>query len=245
MMKKMYKLFFVRLFVLLFSIQQIVAQEDSIAKKSQFSSDFSIELNSSYFWRSAYLDPKPNIQPLFTLNYCQWSAEFFGSSNFDNSYREFDYALMYHWKGFTIQLSDYLSDFSSSFSDYTIDSPHLVDAILKFQTGEKYVLSALVSCMVWGNDKYQLYNYMPSKRQNYSTYIQTSYAINNNDDSYTFILGATTHKGMYANNLNVVNIGFEYQKLVQLFPKYAFSPKFGIWYNPASSNLYFNCGIAF
>lgn len=244
-MKKITKPLFILLFLSLISIQEIVAQVDSIAKKSKFSTDFSIELNSSYFWRSAYLDPKPNIQPLFTLNYGQWSAEFFGSNNFDNSYREFDYALMYHWKGFTIQLSDYFSDFSSSFSDYSINSPHLVDAILKFETGEKNVFSGLVSCMIWGNDKSQLYNFTLSKSQNYSTYIQSSYAINTNDDSYTFILGATTHKGMYANNLNVVNIGFEYQKLVQLFPKYAFSPKFGVWYNPSISQLYFNCGIAF
>lgn len=222
-------------------------QSDSTAekKKDRITTEFSVELTSAYIWRGTHNDAKPNIQPSFDAKYKNFTLGFFGSNNLDNTYREFDYSLSYELSGFTLAISDYFCDFSEKFGDYSENSPHLIDLTLEYETGEKHVFGALASCLVWGEDKNWHYNESRGNLQNYSTYIQTSYTLNNTNQSYTFLIGGTTHNGLYSSDLNITNIGFEYEKELQLTSKYNCTPKFGIWINPSSNILLFNCGVQF
>lgn len=213
--------------------------------KKGITTEFSVELNSAYVWRGIYNNTKPNIQPSFDVKYKNFTLGLFGSSNLDNTYREFDYSISYEQYGFTLALSDYFYDFSKSFSDYSENSPHLIDLTLEYESGEKHVFGALASCLLYGDDKYRFYAASDKNTQNYSTYLQTSYTLCKTDQSYTFLIGGTTHNGMYSSDINISNIGFEFKKELQLTSKYNCIPKFGIWINPSSNNLLFCCGVQF
>jgi hypothetical protein len=241
-----FKTILLLLFAILLSHKSFT-QSDSTQtdKKQKISTDFSLEINSSYFWRGAYNDRKPNIQPKFDIDFKNFELEFWGSSNFDNTYREFDYTLSYQLKSFKFAISDYYSSFSKSYSDYSINSPHLLDATILYSTGENNIFSLLISCMVWGDDTTKYYNSSIKNTQNYSNYIEASYEINTDKQKYAFCVGATLNNGMYANNLNVVNLGFTTEKPIEVSPKFSINPFFGLWCNPYNSNLLFNCGIRF
>ena len=238
---------FLLLLFTIFSTYNSFSQTDStqIDNKHKVSTDYSLEINSAYFWRGVYNDPKPNIQPKFDVDYKNFELEFWGSTNFDNTFREFDYTLSYQLKSFKFSISDYYYNFSKLYSDYSINSPHLLDATVLYSTGDKNIFSVLISCMVWGDDKYKYYNTSNRNTQNYSNYIEASYEINNEKQKYTFCVGATLNNGMYANNLNVVNLGFTTEKTIEVSPKFSINPFFGLWCNPYTSILLFNCGIRF
>jgi hypothetical protein len=226
---------------------ETIAQNDTTQNKTntkKVSVELSADLVSSYYWRGAYNDANPNIQPSLLIGFRQFELEIWGSNNLDNSYREFDWTLSYKIKSFKFSLSDYYYDFSKRYFYYSIDSPHLLDASLKYEIGEKNTFSLLASCMVWGDDKFKFYNQSDREIQNYSTYLEASYAINCDENAYTFLLGATTHKGMYSDSYNVVNIGFKYEKSVNITPKHEVVPFFGLWVNPATAQLFFNCGLS-
>lgn len=224
------------------------AQSDTLSHSnadSSFSSDFSIEMKSSYYWRGTYNDSKPCIQPTYEVSYRNFGLELFGSSNVDNTYQEFDWSLSYQLSAFKFSVADYYYDFSKTYFDYSINNPHLIDASIQYETGDENTFSILVSSIIWGDDKYKDYNISARNSQNYSSYIETSYTVNLEKSSYLFLIGATPHKGMYANKIDVVNLGIEYEKSVAVTKDYSISPLFGVWVNPSSSMLFFSCGIRF
>lgn len=224
-----------------------MAQSDSSQTKSEkkIKTEFSTEMNSAYVWRGMYNDPKPNIQPSFSIAYKDFSIGVFGSNNLDNTYREFDSYISYSLAGFVVTLNDYFCDFSKSYSDYGDKSPHLIDLTLEYEIGDVHQFSALASSIVYGDDKQLKYNISSKNIQNYSTYLQTSYTFNVDHKSFSFLIGGTTHNGMYANKLNITNIGFEFAKESNLSSLFNYTPKFGLWINPYNNLLLFNCGIEF
>lgn len=247
-MPNQYKTLFA-LILSLFLHKNSVGQSDSTStqknKKYNFETNLGAELNSSYFWRGSYNDPKPNIQPTLDLSINDFTFTLFGSNNFDNSYQEFDYTIAYKIKNITISLSDYYFDFTKNYFDYSINSSHLVDATVEFEKGEKHVFGALLSCLIWGNDKQKDYKLTNKNNQNYSTYVQTSYTINFDNKAYSFILGASTHRGMYADKCSITNIGFEFEHNIQITKTYACTPIFGLWVNPTTEQIFFNYGVRF
>ncbi len=239
--------FFLFFLLVFFTTIKCLGQNDTTTskKKNVLKTEFSTEFNSAYVWRGMYNNQKPNIQPSFSVEYRDFAFGVFGSNNLDNTYREFDYFFSYSFSNFVVTLNDYFCDFSRNYGDYGQNSPHLIDLTLEYETGEVHQFAALASCLVYGDDKWLNYNVSLKKTQNYSTYIQTSYTYNCKEKSYTFLVGGTTHNGLYSNNLNITNIGFEFEKKNSLTSTVDYSPKFGLWVNPYNNQLLFSCGVKF
>ena len=219
--------------------------------KDRGSFDLKTDIVSSYLWRGTVADPKPNIQPCLTYTYKDFSLCAFGSTNFDNSYREVDLTASYAFKQFTFTLNDYYwSPFIDSL-DYTnydyVKSGHFLEGMIDYEISESFPLKLQAATIFFGPDnKFDHYDSVTGETfyvNYYSTYFEASYPFSLKGYDLKAFVGGTPAEGMFGTKAGIVNLGLTAVKTIKATPGWEIPMTGSLIFNPQQSRIYFTLGI--
>jgi len=224
-------------------------------QKSTSSFKVTADVVSSYVWRGVTSTVQPNIQP--TLAYTKGNFEIgaWGSTSFDNSYKEVDIYAAYTLGNFKIGLTDYDYNFASTgkrYFNYNNNKSNLTDHVIEgnitYLGTASLPLSISVNTMFYGNDKK---NNDPTSDNAYSTYIELGYAFN----YFSAFAGFTPADGYYGDGYTgyhgsnakagLVNLGISANKNLKITELYSLPLKVTFGLNPQKEDAYLVFGITF
>ena len=202
------------------------------------------DLVSSYVWRGMYL-AGASFQPAISLSTSGFTIGAMGSSDFSVSYKEINLYLSYEYKGFKVGVSDYwFSDVGEgvvSYHKYARDA-HNLEASLGYTFSEKFPLSIEVLTLFHGDDDK---TEDEEEKQQYSTYITSTYPFSVGKLDFEVGLSLTPYKGMYSDKFDVVAISAKATKKLQMTTSYALPVSVELLFSPAQDNAFVIFGIQF
>jgi hypothetical protein len=229
----------------------------SLSVSAQSSMKVTADVVSSYVWRGVTSTVQPNIQP--TLAYVNGNFEIgaWGSTSFDNSYKEADIYAAYTLGSFKVGVTDYNWNFKTRYFDFdkkTTD--HVLEGSLTYLGTTDFPLSVSVNTMFFGADKKWDKDLItedgvvgaqdPSKNA-YSTYVELGYTF----PLFSAFVGVTPADGYYGDSyggvegVSVVNLGVSASKSLKITDSYSLPLKATFGVNPQKEDAYLVFGITF
>jgi hypothetical protein len=218
----------------------------------KISVDVTADLVSSYLWRGIVSDMKPGIQPCISFDLGNFQLGAWGSSDFDDSYREVDWWLAYSFNNFTLTLNDYCwspyLDKGKYFNWNEGSTGHFLETSLEWFGTAVIPLHLTAATFIYGPDKdwSEMDSVTPSSdlKNQYSTYFEVAYPFSIKEVEINAFLGGTPAEGFYSDKAAFTNIGFSVKKLLPLTEKFSL-PVFGsLILNPQQNDVYFVFGIS-
>ena len=204
----MKKLAFIPFFALLIILpSQLRAQEFFI----------NADLVSSFIWRGIKYNDAC-LQPSMGIKAGGFKFMAWGSTDFNTYGSHVDFFADYTYKNIKFQVADYfvLNDPDDSFNyfDYNArKTNHMFEANVTYTLDPKrFPLAIKWSSFFAGAD---YYDEDPSKRS-YSSYLEFSYPFACKDYNFSAEVGMTFWEGLYADKMNVVNIGLSMAKKIKI-----------------------------
>ncbi|MHC1708564.1 MAG: hypothetical protein AB9842_13725 [Bacteroidales bacterium] len=235
------------IFVMACYASPAMAQE---AESEKYTLDVNADLVSSYLWRGVVSDMKPNIQPTVAFSTGNFEAGIWGSSNFDNTYREVDYWLSYSYKNFTLTFNDYCwspyLEKGKYFNWNQASTNHYLELQLDWEGPEKFPIKCTAATFVYGLDKkFEDNDTMKGGdlKNNYSTYLELGYPFIINHTELSVFAGGTPGEGFYADKAAVINVGVSAKKQLPITEKYSLPLTGTLIVNPKEDQVYFVLGI--
>ena len=208
--------------------------------------DVTADVVSSYIWRGLVSDLKPNIQPSVALGIGNFEAGIWGSSNFDNTYREVDYWLAYSYKSFTLTFNDYCwspyLDKGKYFNWNNSSTCHYLELQLDWEGPEKFPVKCTAATFIHGLDK--KFNDDDTLKggdlkNNYSTYFEVSYPFQLKNTEINVFAGGTPAEGFYADKAALINVGISAKKQLAITEQYSLPLTGSLVVNPHEEQVYF------
>jgi len=176
------------------------------------------DLVSRYMYRGQSTGGESShVQPSLHLNYKNIEIGAWGSYGVSNNYNEIDLYGKYS-----------ISQFSIMFMHYYISNQG--EITLAYKVSDKIPLSIFVATYVYGD----IYN---------STYVEIGYSLQLGTQPVDLFVGITPYKGMYDNNLNVVNMGATFKRNINVSDKLVIPAYITIGCNPQVKNTILVFGI--
>ncbi|MDR0768571.1 MAG: hypothetical protein LBE71_01490 [Dysgonamonadaceae bacterium] len=218
--------------------------------------DFSVgaDLVSSYVWRGAH-QTKAAIQPAASLSVGGFSLSAWASTEIVGPQKEVDFTLGYSAGNLSLVITDYWwegerNEHPDRSHGFFRPTKHLWEGSVGYVLPLKsFPLSLSANVMFAGNDDNEDNGEdvrTGDGKNDYSTYIEASFPFAIKDVSLDASLGATTHKGLYATEASVINIGLKASKEIKITDSFSL-PVFGqIIANPHrhSEDIFFVFGIS-
>ena len=236
--------------ILIFSSHQKSWAQDK--DSSNVSLEVTADLVSSYIWRGMLCDMKPNIQPNIALTISDFEIGLWGTSNFDNTYREVDYWLSYTYKDFSLTLNDYFwtpyFDSLKFFNWNNKTTGHTLEASLAWEGTESFPLKITAATFIYGADKkfdhFDEISKEPQYKNQYSSYFELAYPFKLKKTEVNTFLGITPAEGLYADGAGIVNLGFSAKKYIVMSDKYSLPLTASFITNPYEGTTYIVLGIS-
>ncbi len=230
------------LFAILTSMVSSKAQE--VEEVKNFSVDANAMLTSKYIWRGVVLDEAPNFQAGLNFNIKDFTAGFWGSSNFDGSYMEYDFAIAYSLGNFSFGITDYFIKGCDPvrWTNFKKDeTSHVLEANLAYEFD--FGLDAQFNLMFGGADKLIKDNL--EVKNAYSSYLEFGYNAEVSKILIRPYMGFTFSKTYQYGNMsaehgfNMVNLGVSgtYNYPINDKLSLPISTQFGL--NPQSEEAHF------
>ena len=212
-------------------------QEEETDKK--LTVEVGADLVSSYVWRGMY-QSGASFQPAVSLSTFGFTLGAWGSTDFSTSFKEIDLCLSYEFGGFRATISDYW--FSGEGTSYYKNAreAHNLEASLGFTFSKKIPLSLVVNTLFYGGDDVDV-----QERQQYSTYISSTFPFSFGDFDCEAGISVTPRKGMYSDKFDIVSISAKTTKKLHLSASYALPVFVELLFSPAKDNAFIIFGIQF
>jgi len=220
--------------VFLFSIPWLAVSgeaESMIQKESQLNFNTQIDFVSSHVWRGGKSGTAPSIEPLLELGFGNFILGSWAAATFDGSYKELDVYAIFKLSDFSVGLYDYYcppeKPQESVFTNFHgPDTYHLFSIDLVYNGTKKFPVKLTASTMMYGMDFDQT-----NGDYYYSTYLEVAYSKNWKNNTISALVGLTTHEGIYANRLAIMNSELMYKKnfairdvSIPIFTKVVYNP---------------------
>lgn len=195
------------------------------------------DLVSSYIWRGIHCGGV-SVQPALGLSAGGFSLTAWGSVGFTSPdyIEEYDFTLGYSVGGFSAAVTDYWFNSSSNYFNYeSRETAHMFEGTVAYDFGP---LALSWNTFFAGND------YSGEERA-YSTYIEASAPFTVGSVGLKAEIGLTPWDGpLYADKLNVVNIGLTGSKEIRITDTFSIPAFTKIVFNPHVQQAYFVFGIS-
>lgn len=219
-----------RLFVTLFTITGIV----SSLKGQEVAVSAGADIVSSYVWRGQDCGPAA-VQPGISLSVGNFSIGAWGSTGFENNWREFDLYAGYSIGNFSLLVTDYY--FPRDLPDgedrgYFKYADHIFEGTLAYSFGESVPLSLAWNTNFAGDD-------------DYSSYFEASYSIPVGPVNVDLILGATPWSGAYSDGFALVNASIKASKEIAITNSFSLPVFTQAIVNPDTKDVFLVFGVSF
>lgn len=201
-----------------------------------------VNLVSKHLWRGLHSGGTPSIEPTVSVTKGNLTVAGWGAWCYDGSYNEIDIYSIYTYKNFMVGVFDYFSPVNSTyregFFDYSSkNTEHLVDIQFGYNGTKKWPVHFLFSSIVYGADK------LPdSRKQRFSSYLETGYSYRWTRASVDVFAGATPGNSFYAEDFAFVNVGATYHYTLFNNKPYKLPVKVSVIGNPEQEKLHFLVG---
>ena len=199
------------------------------------------DLVSSYVWRGMY-QAGASFQPAVSLSKSGFTIGAWGSSDFSVSFKEIDLFLSYEYKGLKVGISDYWYTGEGESYFKHARGAHNLEASLGYTFLGKYPLSIEVLTLFYGDDDKTEDG---EEKQQYSTYISSTYPFSVGKLDFEAGLSITPYKGMYSDKFDIVAISLKTTKKLQLSAGYDLPVFVELLFSPAQDNAFVIFGIQF
>ncbi|HOI26650.1 MAG TPA: hypothetical protein PLN63_02425 [Paludibacteraceae bacterium] len=224
--------------MMLLPTAMFAVEADTTGAKVEFSAG--ADLVSSYVWRGSRVTGA-SFQPAVGISYAGFSLGAWGSSDFKNMINEADFTLGYEIGGFSACVTDYFGPYVDTVAPKYFESKaHIMEATVGFDFAsvtEKFPLSIAVNTNF-------LNDLDEEDEERYSTYIELGYPVTAGDVELAFALGLTPAKGMYSDNLNVVNISIKGSKVIKVTDEFSLPVFSQVVLNPYTESIYMIFGLS-
>lgn len=224
---------------------QIGFSQEQVEEKN-FSADVSVDLVSRYVWRGINLSESPSIQPNLAFSYKGFSFGSWASYSFAReNFQEVDLFLTYETEHLNFTINDYYNplDTLGNMGDYfhltNKITRHTIEGMFTLSGSDNFPLSFTTGIMFYGNDRGE------NGKNQYSTYLELSYAAKIQKIEVTPFIGFTPAKGFYGKDFNVVNVGVTAVKNIEFSDKFKLPLKSSFIINPEQEKVFFVIGITF
>ena len=202
---------------------------------------FNLQLKNMHLWKGLHVTDAP--MTAVDLNYASkngfFKAGVWGGRGFNGDYTEFDYYVSFMHKGWSLAIWDInnYSDFpDAKIFDYDRSATsHFIDVTLAYQF-QKVPLKLSWSTIVQGRDTF--INDDGQLRNAYSNYVEASYVILDRSNwSLSGLVGgawsfAPQDAHFYGDEPGVTNVGFIYNRDLNLFDKFTLPVSATASWNP-------------
>lgn len=206
-----------------------------------------VDMKSLHYWRGGVSGGVGSIEPSVTASMGNFSATLWGGYTLDSKYREIDLLLTYTLKNLSITFADYYNPAAGAnfierpFNLKSSSTIHLLEGIVEYTVSDRLPLHFTAGVLFYGADKDEKGN------DNYSTYLEASYPFSLGQFDFSTFVGMTPFKGLYADELAVVNTGVKAGHTFQLNDKLSLPVSTTVLANPYKENAYwrFSIGLTF
>jgi hypothetical protein len=204
------------------------------------------DLVNRYVWRGLLLGNSASIQPAMGITAGGFSFGTWASYTMSPSaFQEVDLYISYTIGSFTFGVNDYYNPndsigVSNDYFNYGNSTTlHSFEPFVTLSGIGGTAFSATAGVFVYGNDR-------DEKGDNqFSSYVELSYAANVKDYGLNFFGGATMAGGYYADKASVVNLGVSVTKEIKLTDRFALPCKGSFIVNPNAQNVFLVFGFTF
>ncbi len=212
----------------------------------KFSVNLSSELVSRYVWRGSAEDMHPHLQGSLLLNYGNLSFEAWGTSGLTSGFSEIDLVLAYQAGPLAFAITDYFvfndQDLPNAnfFNFKTKDDEwtnHAVEGSVVYEGSDAFPIMITAGTFFFGNDK------DADNKNLYSTYLEMAYQTVWKNYDILFFLGGTTHKGLYADNAAITNVGMKTVRTVKMNENLKLALSSSLIVNPDLGHVFLVFGI--
>lgn len=229
---------------LLLSFQLVFSQEEEQIDDKKLSVDLSADFVSRYVWRGLNLSESPSVQPNLAFSVKGLSLGTWASYSFAReAFQEVDLFLSFETKYLTFTVNDYFNPLDSigTMGDYfhlkDKNTRHTLEGVVTFTGSDNFPISLTTGVMFYGNDKGE------DGKNLYSTYFELNYAAKIQEMEVTPFIGFTPALSYYAEKANIVNIGVNVVKNVEISDKFQLPLHASFIVNPEQEKVYFVIGI--
>lgn len=229
---------------------EIKAQEQH---EIDFPVDFHLQVKNAHLWRGLQVTNTAMIATDINYSKDGFKAGFWGGAGFTGVYKEFDYYISYHKKGFTVAVWD-IYNFSSDathnnteFFNYSpLETGRFIDLTLGYQLQGKIPVRLDVTTIFFGRDRG-----ISNKHNLYTTYVALGYpAIKHQKVNVDLgIAGAFTLKpeegsraNFYAHKDGIVNLNLTFSKTLN-FQEYQFPVSAMVMFNPVENQAHLQLAV--
>lgn len=204
----------------------------SSTKVKNFTGDnfnIGVNLKNMHTWHGSVVTPGAMIATSLEYKTAddKFTAGLWGGASFNGDYKEFSYYTSYqftnNFKTSLISHNNYSnSENPNIFSYDKYTSPNFVDIVLEYTVSESFPLNVYWSTILFGNGGDFEEKIDGEVNNSYSTYVQLTYDLISEDRTKlsVFTGGAfspTTEKTFYSESANIVNIGIQLDKKINIF----------------------------
>ncbi|MEA3504218.1 MAG: TorF family putative porin [Bacteroidota bacterium] len=232
-MKKL--IFLITIFIL--SSNFVFSQETENKSNSDISVSLNADIVSRYVWRGLLYSNSTNIQPQIGVSYKNFFIGSWGSYALTDNYAEVDFYMGYLYKNFTITINDYYTENEENLSQFdhfnwgNSSTNHVLEASASYFLGKKLPLTVTAATFFYGNDK------DANGDNNYSSYFEAKYSFSSSLYNFSFFVGGTPNKGLYASDAAIVNIGCSASKTISI-DNYKIPIEASLISNPEAENIF-------
>ena len=227
-------------------IKRTAASSLNSASDDSLSFSLNADLVSRYLWRGLLYSPNPNIQPYASISYKGLTFGAWASYGISIPYAETDLYLSYSLGQFTLSVNDYYVFSDDSLANYNYfnikksETLHSLEGSITYNGPESFPISLTAATFFAGSDDYD-----GDGKNDYSTYFEVAYKTNVSGIPLKMFVGGTPQRGLYSDNANIVNIGFNATKSLKVSNSFEIPVSATLAVNPNSQTMFFVFGITF
>ena len=206
------------------------------------------ELVSCYVWRGTMASntPTPNFQPTLALVYGNLEIGIWGSTSFNEVYKEVEPYISYGIGSFKLTLTDYdwnfepkdVGNFKAPYFNY---AGHRVEGSIGYTGPASLPISISLNTMFWGYDK----KASDPTKQAYSTYAEIGYALPSSTSLFLGFTPSASYYNGFHDGFSVVNIGATSTRNIKITSDFSLPVRATVVFNPQAEQAHLVFGITF
>ncbi len=243
------KRLFITWILLLMVCPLIIAQQETLEKKSKVKTTIGVDFMSRYVWRGLDYGTGASAQPWTNTTFGAFNLSSWGAFSADGDYAEIVLKAGVTVRGVKFQIGDTFvhpeEKKDIDYFEYGNDSTrHNLSANLFFGGTPSLPVKFMISTYFHGPDKERdKVTRVKTTKQNFSTYILATYPFGNETTAYEAHLALTPADGVYRQDFGVVDFGLTIKKKIKLSENYKLPVSAAFIANPYDDNFFMVFGF--
>ncbi len=202
---------------------------------------FDIELLSRHYWRGSQMGDTPAIEPNLSYTYGNFNFSVWAAHTLNESYVEIDLIPSYTYKNFKFIFFDYYNPIPFQNNNYFAfkegENRHSFELAINYDGKGEIPVKLMAGTFIFGDKDKE------TGKPFYSTYLEAGYPFTLKDFDFELHIGASPHKGYYANNAAIVSTGISCSRQVEITKSIILPVGISYHYNPSVSKSFLIFGI--